>query len=205
MSDGIKNVSKEIEPWRLSSFIITVGVVFIIFTFRLFSFQILQAEDWLGQAEENRKNTISIPTRRGVIYDRNGIVLARNIATYNIAITPSLLPDDPGEIERIIRELAEFSSVPVTKGDLEKDFLIDCGDNLGITEMVAIGSSYSPFTPVLIECDIDLDLALVIEEKSIDWPGVSIEINPVRDYPTGELSASIVGFLGPITSQLEQA
>ncbi len=40
----------------------------------------------------------------------------------------------------------------------------------------------------------------MIKEKSVDWPGVSVEIEPVRDYPTGELTAAVVGFLGPISS-----
>jgi penicillin-binding protein 2 len=45
----------------------------------------------------------------------------------------------------------------------------------------------------------------VIEEKSVDWPGVSVEIDPIRDYPTGELTADVVGFLGPISAALENA
>ena len=42
----------------------------------------------------------------------------------------------------------------------------------------------------------------MIREKSVDWPGVTVEIEPIRDYPTGSLTATVVGFLGPIPEAL---
>jgi penicillin-binding protein 2 len=39
---------------------------------------------------------------------------------------------------------------------------------------------------------------MIIQEKALYWPGVEVEIVPVRDYPTGVLTASMIGFLGPI-------
>jgi penicillin-binding protein 2 len=180
-----------------------VSIIFFIFIVRLFTLQIIQYPEWLSAAEENRRAEISIPTLRGVIYDRNGIVLARNIASYNVAITPAYLPDDDGEIEDIINKLSYLTGMPINKGDLSQP-LIDCGENLGITQMVAIGDSFSPYQPVLIECDIDQELAMVIKEEAVDWPGVSIEIEPIRDYPTGETTAGIIGFLGPIWAEKEE-
>jgi penicillin-binding protein 2 len=44
----------------------------------------------------------------------------------------------------------------------------------------------------------------MVEEKVVDWPGVSVEVEPIRDYPTGSLTASLVGFLGPIPASLER-
>jgi penicillin-binding protein 2 len=45
---------------------------------------------------------------------------------------------------------------------------------------------------------------MIIQERSIDWPGIGVEIEPVRDYPTGDLTASIIGFLGPIPANREE-
>lgn len=193
------------ERWRVYAFLIVFGILMVLYVFRLFNLQILQGEEWQGLAEDNRTETISLAPLRGVIYDRNGIILARNVASYNLAITPALLPDDEGEIEEIIRELSEFTSVPVSYDDdpEAQDLLIPCGDNLGITEMVNVGLSFRPFEPVLIECDIERERALVIAEKAIDWPGVSVEIEPVRDYPTGALTSTYVGYIGPIPATLE--
>ena len=195
-----------IQPWRIGILFVGFTIVMALFTVRLFNLQILEDENWQSQSLDNRTEYISLPARRGVIYDRNGIVLAQNIASYNIAITPALLPDDQGEIEEIIRELSEFSTVPVSfDNDPEaEDILIQCGDNLGISEMVNVGITFAPFQPVLVECDIGRDRALAIMEKAADWPGVSIEIEPVRDYPTGNLTATFIGYLGPIPAALEE-
>jgi penicillin-binding protein 2 len=45
---------------------------------------------------------------------------------------------------------------------------------------------------------VDEDIARIVRERAVGWPGVSLEIDPIRDYPTGSLTANIIGFLGPI-------
>ena len=64
--------------------------------------------DYVARADENRITEINIPTQRGVIYDRNGFVLARNVASFNVVVTPALLPVDEGAIQNIYRELSTF-------------------------------------------------------------------------------------------------
>lgn len=192
-----------LENWRAYTFAIALGLIFIIFSFRLFNFQVLEYDQWIDQAEINRTNEISIPTQRGTIRDRNGVILASNIPSYNIAITPAFLPDDDGDIQVIFQELSALINVPVNKGTLD-ELLIPCGDNLGINQMVAIGDTSAPFQPVLIKCDVERDIALVIQEKSVDWPGINVQIEPIRDYPTGDLTAPMIGFLGPIPASQEE-
>ena len=161
MNNSNNQRQNKVDTWRIYLFMIVVGVVMVIFAVRLFNLQILQGQSWQTEAEENRTEEVSLRTQRGVIYDRNGIVLARNIAAYNIAITPANMPEDLGEQSRIIRELAEYTDKPISFDDdpNAEDILIQCGDNLGITEMFNIGLSFAPFQPVLIECDIERDRA----------------------------------------------
>jgi len=186
-----------LEAWRLYTFLGAIGFVFLVFALRLFYLQILEHENWLRQAEENRTEQISLAPARGVIYDRNNIILAQNVASYNIVVTPAYLPDDDGEIEKIINLLSELTGLPVTKGSINEP-LIPCSDTLGIREMVTIQTTFSPFDPVAIDCNVPRELALAIKEKSVDWPGVDVRVDAVRDYPTGELTAAILGYLGPI-------
>lgn len=194
-----------ISPLRIYAFIALLGIIMVVFVFRLFSLQIVQGDQWVQNAEDNRTEEVSLRTQRGVIYDRNGIVLARNIASYNIAITPALVPEDLGEQSRILREISKYTTQPLSFDDNpeEDDILIQCGDNLGITEMFNVGLSFSPFEPVLIECDVERDRALTIMELAVDLPGVSIQVEPVRDYPTGSLTSTFIGYLGPISGQVE--
>jgi penicillin-binding protein 2 len=174
-----------------------IGFVFVVFILRLFYLQVLEHSNWLRQAEDNRTEQISLAPQRGVIYDRNGIVLARNVASYNIIVTPAYLPDDQGEIDEIILQLAQLTGLPESKGSIN-DPLIPCGDTLGISQMISIQTGFSPFDPVSIQCNVSREMALAVKEHSVDWPGVDVQVQPVRDYPTGELTSDIIGYLGPI-------
>jgi len=203
MSFSNTNTRTPLEGWRLYTFLAAIGLVFAGFIIRLVSLQIINFETYISQAEDNRTETISLAPLRGVIYDRNGVVLARNVASYNIIVTPADLPDDAGEISEIVQDLAQLTGLPVSLGSIE-DPLIICGDNLGVQEMIDIQTSFSPFKPVRIQCDVPREMALAVSERSVDWPGVSVEIEPIRDYPTGELTSSIIGFLGPIPAINEE-
>jgi penicillin-binding protein 2 len=197
-------LSNTIQPWRLLVFACLVGLVFGIYVFRLFNLQILQGQAWLAQAEENRISEINLPTQRGIIYDRNGFILARNIASYNVTITPANLPDDEGATQEIYRQLSERIDIPVNRGDItpENPF-VPCRSDHGITQIVFFGETTAPFSPVQIKCNIDRQTAMVLKEDAVDWPGVDVEIESVRDYPTGSLTAAIIGFLGPISEAEE--
>ncbi|NLH34369.1 MAG: hypothetical protein GX470_10605, partial [Lentimicrobium sp.] len=199
-----QQVHSGLERWRFKVIYILLGIVFSIYIVRLFSLQIINGEAYLQQSEENRIKNISVQTLRGNLYDRNGIVLAQNAASYNIAITPALLPEDEGTREQIYRELSTYIQVPVTNGivtDKSARFFTPCQTDFGIKEIVLIGDTNAPFSPVNVKCNVNNEIAMVISEKRGTWPGVSVEIEPVREYPTGYLTAEIVGFLGPITAE----
>ena len=188
-----------IEPWRVVVFYFVAALVFSLLAIRLFRLQVFEGQSWLGRAVDNYTREISVPSSRGIIYDRNGVILARNIASYNIVITPALLPDDLADIQRIYRELSEIIDVPVNSGTLDDAKLFaTCVPGPGIAQLVELGESLAPYTPVPIACDADEIIARIVRERAVAWPGVSVQIDPVRDYPTGSLTANIVGFLGPI-------
>jgi len=79
-----------------------MGAVFLFYLGKLFDMQILNNASYKAQAEENRLKEISVQTTRGTIYDRNGYVLAQNVPSYDVVITPAYLPTDTGSIERCI-------------------------------------------------------------------------------------------------------
>ncbi len=198
----------EVPFWRrLVVYGLIVAVVGLVIS-RLVNLQVIAPQSWVTQAVDNYTNEISEPAARGIIYDRNGYILARNVASYNVVITPADLPDDDADIQRIYREVSELTGVPaggpVTDETLANAKLFSaCVPGPSIADMVALGDSLAPYRPVKISCNISEELARVIKEKSVDWPGVSVEIEPIRDYPTGELTAAVVGFLGPIPAVSE--
>ena len=202
------------ESWRLWVVYGLVGLLFLFYAYRLFSLQVLDGQTYLDQAAENRTTLINEPAQRGIIYDRNGVVLARNIPSYNVTITPAYLPGTlpftqeepvPAEIEEIYRELARVLDLPVSRGVVDETTIFKpCETDLGIKQVVYIGDSNGPYDPVRIKCNIPDAVARQIRERAADLPGVNIEVEPVRDYPTGELTAEIIGFLGPVPGTQEQ-
>ncbi len=200
-------VQSGLEKWRFRVIYIILAVVFSLYLVRLFSLQIINGPEYSAQAEENRIKNISVATQRGNLYDRNGYVLAQNVASYNVAITPAYLPTDQGTTEEIYRQLSALINVPVTNGlvtDESAKTFTECQTEFGIKEIVLIGDTNAPYQPINIKCNVDTRTAMIISEKGDDWPGVSIETEAVRQYPTGSLTATIVGFLGPITAEDEE-
>ncbi|MCC6500364.1 MAG: hypothetical protein IT313_08880 [Anaerolineales bacterium] len=200
----------QVQRWRLALIYLVVMVVVGTLLARLISLQFFGGQEWVDQAVENYRSEISDPAPRGIIYDRNGYILARNAASYNVVITPAGLPDDEADIQRIYREVSQLTGVPaggpVTEETLENAKLFSaCVPGPSIADMVALGDSLAPFDPVRISCNVNEELARVIRERTVDLPGVSLEIEPVRDYPTGSLTANIIGFLGPIYPSVQTA
>lgn len=199
------NAENQIQPWRIWVFLAGLGLVLAVFIGRLFVLQVLQAEEWLAKAQENSTEEINLPAQRGIIYDRNGVILARNIASYNVVITAAQLPDDPGATQQIFRELSELINVPVNLNQITPlNPYVPCISEHGIAQIAEYGATTTPYQPVPVACDVPEQVAMVVREKAVDWPGVGIEIQPIRDYPTGSLTAALVGFLGPIPASQEE-
>lgn len=203
--NGNSTLRNTIEPWRILVFAGLIVVTFLIYVGRLFALQVVQGPQWVAQAEENRIKNINTPAQRGIIFDRNGYILAQNIPSYNVVITPADLPDDAGAIQEIYRQLSKLIQVPINRGEVTpEDPYVPCRSDHGISQIVEYGDSFAPFEPVRIICDIDKQLAMKVKAKSVDWPGVDIQVESVRDYPTGSLTADMVGFLGPISAAEEE-
>lgn len=205
--NGFLQENKKFEKWRFLVLYILIGTIFGYFLLRLFDIQILQGANYIAQAEDNRTRVISDPAIRGTIYDRNGYVLAQNVPSYNVVVIPGYLPSDEGDTQAVFRELSALIDMPVSRGDTDEETVrtfTPCYSDLGIQEVVYIATTNWPFDSTPLKCDVPQDVAMVVMENREDWPGIDVEIEPVRQYPTGDLTSEIIGFLGPIPAILEE-
>ena len=191
--------SNAFSGFRLWLTYAAMGALALFFAIRLYQLQILNASDYITAATENRLKTVNIPAPRGVIYDRNGSLLVRNIPTFNVDITPALLPDSQAEVQAIYQKISNLTGVPV---DQEGPKAAKCVAGRGISQLVDEGDSIAPYDAWPVACDVDELTARIIEEESVDMPGVSVETLPVRDYTTGSLTSDLIGYLGPIAANL---
>jgi penicillin-binding protein 2 len=173
--------------------------VLAIFVARLYQLQVLEYATYLRDADENRFSNISVPAPRGVIYDRNGSQLVRNLPSYNVVVTPALLPESLAEVQAIYERLAQLTGLPA---DRPGEVIVPergCPEGAyGIAGLVEKTATIRPYDAWPIACDVDETTARVVMQQAIDMPGVSVEAVPVRDYTTGELTAAIIGYMGPI-------
>ncbi len=198
-------LNNHLKPGRVWIFLIVIGIVFSAFVVRLFILQVVEREDWVAKAQGNSVETFNIQALRGVLYDRNGTILARNVASYNIVLTAAQLPDDQGAIQQIFRELSDYIGMPVNRSEISlENPYVPCISDHGIQQIAEYGESSSPYQAVKVKCDVDQNIAMTIQEKAADWPGISVEIEAIRDYPTDSLTSNLIGFLGPIPANQEQ-
>jgi len=198
--------NKKFENWRFVVLFILIGTIFGFYVLRLFDIQIIQGEDFIAQANDNRTQVIYEPAIRGTIYDRNGYILAQNVPSYNVVVTPGFLPLDEGDKQQIFRELSKLIDMPVSFGDTDEETVRNftpCYSELGIKEVVFIASTNWPFQATALKCFVSQDVAMAVSENREDWPGIDVEITAVRQYPTGNLTSEVIGFLGPIPAILE--
>jgi len=106
----IKDSDREIHGFRLRLTVL-LGLVFVCFGLLVARFvwlQVLQHDQYAAQAEDNRIALVPIVPNRGLIVDRNGVVLARNYSAYTLEITPSKLQ---ASMDSVIDELAKLVAI----------------------------------------------------------------------------------------------
>jgi len=177
----------------------SIKMVFILVLLSLFAVtakaaqvQIVQGEHYAGLAEGNRSRIEWVPSDRGVIYDRNGTQLVRNVPVFSVALVLSDLPPDEAGRREIFGRLSGI--LGINPRDIE--------------EGIAGSDQKSPLG-VRIAGDITHEQAVLVDVMSTEWPGVQLMKETRREYP---LTASvpslshIIGFDGSVTAEdLESA
>jgi penicillin-binding protein 2 len=182
------------QGWRLTLFQGIVFGVFLFFAIRMYEFQVARYPEFQAAADENRLSELPIASKRGVIFDRYGQPLAINAPAFNVTIVPAALPDSDAETLKIYNRLSALVGVPPTAAIARAS-----GRRVrSIEELVIEGQGIAPFRPVVVAQDVDFHAALQISEEAQSLPGVAVEPVSVREYPTGALTAHIIGYMGPI-------
>ena len=196
-------------------FLIIIGLYLI----RLWQLQFLESGSWKVQAEQQQTKSITLSPSRGVIFDREGHILVRNVPAYNVVVTPGELPDDEDRERAVLQRLASLIDVPYSTTTAHeappyqrelncvgRDLYPPYGERPrpGLLEMVNEVRWLEPYKPIIVAHNVDRELALLIaQEGGLTMPGVGVQIISRRNYIYGKLTAQILGFLGPIPPQHE--
>jgi penicillin-binding protein 2 len=182
----LRNVEVDLARFRTRVFVVCVVVVvcFLLVLARLVYLQVVRHDDLRAQAESNRTAIVPIVPNRGLIQDRNGIVLASNYSAYTLEITPSKTTN----LESTIDELAKV--LDITSRDRRRFKKL-------MEETKSFGS-----LPIRTRLS-DAEVARFAAQR-FRFPGVEIRARLFRSYPYGELASHVIGYIGRI-NQAEKA
>jgi penicillin-binding protein 2 len=161
------------------SFIILLTAATLALSARLVWLQIMQHSYYKGQAVENSTRVTFLRAPRGIIYDRNGNMLATNKQTLSMVAIPSQLDDLDDLTDRISKILgADPNEI---RDKLEKAKMSDS------------------VLPVVIDTDLDVPVVGKFYDQQLFLPGIDIMPDISRNYPYGELFSHALGYCGQIT------
>lgn len=180
----LKNTERELHFFRLR---LSVVAVFVLICFgllisRFVWLQVIRYENYATQAERNRISILPVVPNRGLIFDRNGAILARNYSAYTLEITPSEIK---GQLDPLIDELATLVDIePKDRKRFRK--LLEESKNF---ESVPIRTRLT-----------DEEVARFTVQR-FRFPGVDIQARLFRQYPNGQLASHVIGYIGRISQK----
>lgn len=158
----------------------------VVLSGQLFNLQVIQGSKMRDLAEGNRLRLQTILAPRGFIQDRNGEVIAKNTASFNLAVTPVDLPKD-GRAE-IFGLVAQKFGIPAT--DIEEKLNKASG---GVLE------------PIIVKRNLSQEESIQFEVLANKLPGFSLVNIPVRDYVSAEVFSHLLGYTGVISDEQYQS
>jgi penicillin-binding protein 2 len=177
----LKNNERELHLFRLRLTVLG-ALVFVCFALLLARFvwlQIVKHSDYAAQAEDNRIAVVPVQPNRGLILDRNGVILARNYSAYTLEITPNKLRLP---LEETIDQLAMLLEVtPKDRRRFKK--LLEESKN---------------FASVPLRTRLSDEEVARFTANRYRFPGVEVQARLFRQYPLGETASHVIGYIGRI-------
>ncbi|HWW06527.1 penicillin-binding protein 2 [Collimonas sp.] len=179
-----KNTERELRNFRLR---ITAAVAFVLICFGLLSarfiwVQVVRHDAYAAQAEDNRISLVPVVPNRGLIMDRNGVILARNYSAYTLEITRSKIR---GDLESVIDELAQVVSITPKDRRRFKKLLEDS----------------KSFASLPIRTRLTDEEVARFTAQRYRFPGIDVQARLFRQYPLGEVAAHVIGYIGRINQK----
>ncbi|MDD0811246.1 penicillin-binding protein 2 [Curvibacter sp. RS43] len=179
----LRNV--EVDLWRFRTRVVVAGLLvlfcFVLLASRLVYLQVVRHQDLAEQAENNRTAVVPIVPNRGLIVDRNGVVLATNYSAYTLEITPS----KAGPLDEVIDGLAGVVD-------------IQARDRRRFKKLVDESKSFESL-PIRTRLS-DEEVARFAAQR-FRFPGVEIKARLFRNYPFGPLASHVIGYIGRINQK----
>ena len=184
----LKNLERELDRFRTR---LLVAALFVLLCFgglaaRMVQLQVYRHEDLAQQAEANRTAVVPIVPNRGLIVDRNGVVLANNYSAYTLELTPARMK---GELDAVIDSLAQVVDIQPRDRRRFKRLLEESRN----------------FESLPIRTKLSDDEVARFTVQRYRFPGVDVRARLFRNYPAGEVGGHLIGYIGRINTAEKKA
>jgi penicillin-binding protein 2 len=170
------------EAWgrRVLALAVITAVAFLGLVGQLWYLQVLEGGRMHELSEKNRIRVRPVAAPRGILFDRNGLALVDN----RPAFTLSLIPREMEDRNSVVARLSVLLKIPV-------------GDLLEALERVPADS----IRPVRVRRGLSLEEVTKVEERKLELPGVIVEVEPQRVYPTSTFAAHLLGYVREVSDE----
>lgn len=179
----IKNPHQEIQlvMHRSMFALLMISVLILLLMIRLAYLQLYKHDLYTTLATKNWLELVPIEPTRGLIYDRNGVLLAENIPVYSLEITPNKTPN----IQNTLISLKKI--VSLTENDL--------------SQFQKQLKQHRRFDEIPLKLRLSEEEVARFAENQYLYPGVSIKARLMRHYPLGESFSHVLGYVGRISTE----
>lgn len=182
--DTLKNPEQELRIFRVRALLAVLVVIVLtsLLVSRLGYLQIVQHDLYSTRSEKNRVRVEPLPPNRGLIYDRNGTLLAENRPTYNLTLVRERV-DDLDDTLALLVDLLELPEEEIE------------------AFQVRSRQRQRPFQPALLMSDLSEEQIARLAVNRHRLPGVEVEAQLLRYYPNAEVMAHALGYVGRINAE----
>lgn len=166
---------------RVIAIAVIIGIISLLLLARLAYLQVYQHKLYTTLARQNLLNLSPSEPNRGLIYDRNGVLLAENIPVFQMEVTPNRVPD-----------------LKTTLDALQKIITIDDDDLQQFYRQLKL---HRRFQPILLRTRLTEQEVARFSVEQYRFPGVTIQAEMIRHYPLGPTMAQVVGYVGRINAR----
>jgi len=176
-----KKIYEDLSPLHNKAQLTRIGVlvVFFILLISFWKIQILEHTKFWKQSEANRIREMTLPPQRGLIRDRNGEILATNIASFKVSMIRENCRDFEKSCQKVSVLLGLEPEVLKERIDKYKDLPL--------------------FQPIVVKDNLLLEEVSKVKARAMEFPELIIQSEPKRCYPHKSLAAHVIGYLQEIS------
>ena len=180
MTKYLKTADTEWYKQRVIISMLVVTAAFIVLFVRLFYLQVIKGGELRRLSENNCIRLQSTDSPRGLIFDRNGVLLVDNRPSFDLTI----ILKDAKPVKETIQKLSKYIHVPESE----------------LTSKIASAKYRSPYKPIVLKQDIGRDMLAAVEVRKYELPGIGVNVKPRRHYINKQSASHLIGYLGEISS-----